>query len=279
MDVKTQIARALATKNRQMPLNPVIQALVGEPDPKTMGREQFMRMDGNEAFDTFEGMQSEPGYPWREGRMDGSSFNDAAQYQTADLDAFKLMELDPQYGETAEADINTTEGQRIALLRRMAFADMALEDPRLSEAMTKLDQSVAGEFGAVGRLWTGREYELGRLMADQFANAVLRNDSGAQAPEPEVQRYISQYFPLPNEGPEQLSAKSALRREVIRSLEQALGGDAAPAVAQLRAEMEQLRQQADVPDGSLTGSRPAPAPVPSGDGWQEINGVRVRVKQ
>lgn len=182
-----------------------------------------------------------------------SGFDDTKAYQTADLDAFKLMELQPKYEAPVEADVNTTEGGRLSLLRRMMFADAALEDPRLAKAMTKLDQRVASKFGALGRLYTSDEFQLGDLMSEQFANAVLRNDSGAQAPEPEVQRYARQYFPLPNESDTQLKAKSALRREVIRSMMQALGGDASPAMQQVVSEIEELKRLADVPDGSLMG--------------------------
>ncbi len=201
-----------------------------------------------------------------------SSFKPDAEFKTADLDAFKLMQLEPNYGDPVEADINTTEGGRLSLLRRMMFADAALEDPRLGKAMTRLDNKVASGFGALGRLYTNDEFELGQLMAEQFANAVLRNDSGAQAPEPEVQRYARQYFPLPNEGDSQLQAKKALRREVIRSMVQALGGDAAPAVKQVIQEMGELKRLADVPDDPT-------ANAPDADGWQTVNGVKIRVKQ
>lgn len=190
------------------------------------------------------------------------NFNDAAAFRTADLDAFKMMQLQPEYGPAVEADVNTTEGGRLALLRRMMFADATLEDPRLAQAMTKMDQSVAGRLGALGRLYTSDEFELGKLMSEQFANAVLRNDSGAAAPDSEVRRYAEQYFPLPNDSPSQLQAKKALRREVIRSMVQALGGDAAPAAQQVMDEINALKGQADVPDGSLTGGA---APISAED--------------
>lgn len=179
----------------------------------------------------------------------GSRFDDANAYQTAELSAKKLMQLEPEYAAPVEADINTTEGQRLAYLRRMMFADLALQDPKLAESMTRMDNSIASRFGALGRLYTDDDFELGKLMSEQFANAVLRNDSGAAAPTEEVRRYAGQYFPQPNEGPSELAAKKAMRREVMRSLMQALGGDAAPAVKQLQEEMEMLRQQADVPEG------------------------------
>ena len=206
-----------------------------------------------------------------------TSFDDSRAFQTADLDAHRMMELQPNYGAPAEADLNTTEGGRLALLRRMMFADAALEDPRLAQAMTRLDNNIAGRLGALGRLYTDENFELGNLMSETFANAVLRNDSGAQAPEPEVQRYARQYFPLPNEGPQELQAKRALRRETIRALQQALGGDARPAVQQVIAEIDELKRLADVPDGTFDGT--AAAPSADGDGWTEINGIRVRVKQ
>lgn len=194
-----------------------------------------------------------------------TAFVPGAERQMAELDAFKMMQLQPQYGDTVEADLNATEGGKLSLLRRMMFADAALEDPRLADAMTRFDNNLAGGMGALGRLYTNDNYELGRLMADQFANAVLRNDSGAQAPEPEVQRYIRQFFPLSGETQEQLKAKAATRRETIRSLQQALGGDAAPAVKQLREEIDALRRAADVPDGFLKGKGPGVQQPPQQD--------------
>ncbi len=179
-----------------------------------------------------------------------SRFNDAAAYRTADLDAFKMMRQQPQYEQPVESDVNTTEGQRIAYLRRAMFADAAMQDPRLARAMTRLDNNIAGNLGALGRLYTNDEFELGKLMSEQFASAILRRDSGAATPDSEVARYTRQYFPLSNETPEQIGAKSALRREEIRALEQSLGGDAAPVVQQIRKEIEEIiaASQADKVD-------------------------------
>lgn len=206
-----------------------------------------------------------------------SRFDDANAYQVADLDAFKMMQIDPQYDAPVANDANSTEARRLQLLRRAMFADAALEDPRLAKAMTRLDNSIAGKLGALGRLYTNDEYELGRLMAEQFSSAILRGDSGAQTPEPEVQRYIRQYFPLPNETEEQIQAKKAMRREEIRALIQSLPDDARPAAEQIQQEIEMLKQQADVPDGSLTGE--APKVEDAGDGWKVVNGVKIRIKQ
>lgn len=230
------------------------------PDPDEYLREEL----GDELFQQYRNMTPEQRKQFMEDPNNGfappvdttrkvfeaqSRFDDANAYRVADLDAHKLMSLKPEYEDAVEADINTSEGQRIALLRRMMFADLALEDPSLAEAMTRWDNAIAGKMGALGRLYTGDDFELGRLMAEQFANAVLRNDSGAQAPESEVQRYARQFFPLVNEGDSELRAKKAMRRETIRALEQALGGDAAPAVKQLKQEIEMLRKMADVPTG------------------------------
>lgn len=213
-----------------------------------------------------------------------SRFDDAKSYQVADLDAFKLMQLDPKYEAPVDNDANATEARRLQLLRRAMFADAALEDPRLAKAMTRMDNAVAGKLGALGRLYTNDEYELGRLMAEQFASAILRGDSGAQTPEPEVQRYIRQYFPLPAETPEQIAAKKAMRREEIRAMIQSLPSDARPAAEQIQQEIDQLRAQADVPDGFFDGEQPqeaAPSTPESADkdGWQTINGVKIRVKK
>lgn len=208
----------------------------------------------------------------------GERFDDAQARQVADLDAFKLMQLQPEYEEPAEHAGNSTDARKLQLLRRAMFADAAMEDPRLSKAMTRLDNNIAGRLGALGRLYTDDEYELGRLMSEQYSSAILRGDSGAQTPEPEVQRYQRQYFPLPGETDQQIDAKRAMRREEIRALIQSLPAKARPAAVQIQKEIDELRRQADVPDGSLGGAAPKEQEE-SADGWQVVNGVKIRVKQ
>lgn len=97
-DIMSQIARALASRKGQ-PMNPVANALMpSRPTPQMpqdmpaapMMREQYLRSDGADAWSEFENMQQTgdlmpPQYPWREGKLDGSSFNDAAAYQVADM--------------------------------------------------------------------------------------------------------------------------------------------------------------------------------------------------
>lgn len=178
----------------------------------------------------------DPGRFWPE-----DSFLPGAEYQTAELDAYKMMQQRPQYDASTIPANKLTEGQAktLAYLRRAMFANAAMKDPRLAKAMTRMDNNAAGALGAVGRLYTDDDYELGRLMAEQFASAILRRDSGAQTPEPEVQRYMRQYFPLSNETDEQLAAKEALRGEEIRALQMSLG-NAAPLGAQIQAEIDAL---------------------------------------
>lgn len=188
---------------------------------------------------------------------DQSRFQDDKAYQTAELDAFKLMQLRPEYDASTIPDNKLTEGQAKTLgyLRRAMFANAALEDPRLAQAMTRHDNAFAGGLGALGRLYTNDEYELGKLMAEQFSSAILRRDSGAQTPDPEVARYMRQYFPLSGETDAQLAAKRALRDQEIRGLMMSLGEDVN--MGQLiQREIDELRAQADVPDGSLTGNAP-----------------------
>lgn len=57
-----------------------------------------------------------------------------------------------------------------------------------------------------------------------FVNAVLRSDSGANAPEQEVDRYIQQFFPQPGEtNPAVLEAKRQLRLQAIEGLKATAG--------------------------------------------------------
>jgi hypothetical protein len=61
-----------------------------------------------------------------------------------------------------------------------------------------------------------------------FVNAVLRSDSGANAPDQEVLRYVQQFFPQPGETePAVLEAKRRLRLQAIEGL-RATAGKLAP---------------------------------------------------
>lgn len=178
-----------------------------------------------------------------------SSFT-GGDFQVAELDAHKFLAQQPEYEAVADGKVNASNAKNIAYLRRAMFADAAMQDPKLLEAMTRMDNSIAGSFGALGRLYTDKDYEVGRLMAEQFASAILRRDSGAATPDQEVARYTRQYFPLPNETEGELAAKKSLRREEIRGLQQALGGeDTSGIVSQIEAEIADLvaRSQREKP--------------------------------
>lgn len=141
------------------------------------------------------------------------------------FDYLRFLAQEPQYDLSGLPEGKLTEGQAklVGFLRKAKFADAVMSDPRIAQAMTRMDNNIAGSLGAVGRLYTGSDYEIGRLMADTFSNALLRKESGAATPDHEVQRYNSRYFPLSNEGENEIMAKAALRKQEIRALENALG--------------------------------------------------------
>lgn len=166
------------------------------------------------------------------------------------MDIYKFINQTPQYDLSGLVDANGQpikltgdQSKLIGFLRKAMFADAMLEDPDLANSMTSMTNNLAGNFGALGRLYTGDDYELGQLASETFSNAILRKESGAATPTDEIARYNARYFPRANETPEILNAKKALRREEIRALEMALGS-AAPIGELIREEIEALRKGA-----------------------------------
>jgi hypothetical protein len=218
-DAISKIARVLATKNRQTPLAPVVQALTGEPDPRAIAREQFNRMDGNEAFDTFEGMQSEPGYPWREGRMDSSSFNDAAQYQTAQ--AGEVTPPEPSYAERAREaglDLNVTQAQRSGQALRLLQAESILRELEEKQGPRFWQRQMEMLPDGIENMVIDDDYGRYIQARDAFAEAAMRADTGATINESEWPRIQKNLFVRPGDDADRIAQRRAQRETYIQGL-------------------------------------------------------------
>jgi hypothetical protein len=226
-DAVTKIARALASRNRQTPMAPVVQALVGEPDPRAMAREQFNRMDGNEAFDTFEGMQNSggtmpPRFPWREGRMDGSSFNDAAAYDVAQADTGTMTDAPPQsYADKvreAGLDLNVTEAQRSGQALRLLQAEAILRQLEEKQGIRTGQRALEYLPDFIENLVIDDDYGRYIQARDAFAEAAMRADTGATINESEWPRVQKSLFVRPGDDADRIAQRRAMRETYIQGL-------------------------------------------------------------
>lgn len=106
-----------------------------------------------------------------------------------------------------------------------------------------------------------------------FTEARLRKDSGAAIPEQEFENDRRTYFAVPGDSPQVLEQKRRARANILSSL----AFESGRAVSEFYGEdadslLATLRERA------ATGATPAAAPAAGGDGWQVVDGVRIRVK-
>ena len=109
------------------------------------------------------------------------------------------------------------------------------------------------------------DYQLARQAGDEFLQAILRKDTGAAITEPEQELYGTTYLPQPGDGPEVIAQKKQSRKRAIEAIKAGM-----PPSAIVAKELALLRSgdaKPDAPDGAT-----------DADGWQVIDGVRIRVK-
>lgn len=109
------------------------------------------------------------------------------------------------------------------------------------------------------------DYQLARQAGDEFLQAILRKDTGAAITEPEQELYGTTYLPQPGDGPEVIAQKKQSRKRAIEAIKAGM-----PPSAIVAKEMALLRSGDKKPEAA-DGATDA-------DGWQTIDGVRIRVK-
>jgi len=109
------------------------------------------------------------------------------------------------------------------------------------------------------------DYQLARQAGDEFLQAILRKDTGAAITEPEQELYGTTYLPQPGDGPEVIAQKKQSRKRAIEAIKAGM-----PPSAIVAKEMALLRSGDTKPEAA-DGATDA-------DGWQTIDGVRIRVK-
>lgn len=110
------------------------------------------------------------------------------------------------------------------------------------------------------------QYQVARVAADEFLQAILRKDTGAAITGQEQDLYGKTYLPQPGDGEAAMAQKAQARRRAVEALK------AGMSPAQIIAQEKALQAS-----GSQT-LQPFAAPGP--DGWAQVApGVRIREKQ
>jgi hypothetical protein len=159
-----------------------------------------------------------------------------------------------------------TEGQsKDVVYATRAKGALAALDP-IANALTDRGDVAAGwlPFGLGGGMQDDN-FQVAKTAGDEFLQAILRKDTGAAITSDEQALYGETYLPRPGDNEARLAYKAQARQRAVAAIE--AGMSPAQIIAQEKALSE--GQTAETPAAS----------APDADGWQTINGVKVRVKQ
>lgn len=215
-------------QNRALPQNvgdqPTPRMPMGQPDPQAMMREQYLRSDGSDAWDEFQGMQNSggtmpPQYPWREGKLDNSSFDDAAAYQVAQADTGTMTDTAPFDGRALASglDLNVAQAQRSGQALRLLQSESILRE--LEQQGGRVGQGMLEWLpDGLENMLVDEDYGKFQQARDAFAEAAMRADTGATINESEWPRILKNLMPRPGDGPERIAQRRAAREVFIQSL-------------------------------------------------------------
>lgn len=130
-------------------------------------------------------------------------------------------------GKTADRSLNETQAKANLFGTRMREADRILSSLEGKYSPTALNTKAAAESipvvggiaGLAGNAMLSAEGQQAEQAQRDFINAVLRRESGAAIAASEFESAKRQYFPQPNDKPENLRQKAAARKLAIQGLE------------------------------------------------------------
>lgn len=142
--------------------------------------------------------------------------------------------------EKAPAQPSASEFQAATFYDRMNQAEKAFSSPNYTEASTSRGQQALGFLP--GELQS-EDYILGKQAERNFANAVLRKESGAAIGKEEFASAEKQYFPRPGDTEAVIAQKARNRQSVI----QGLGREASRVVNQNASNFNQANSSQNKP--------------------------------
>jgi len=118
--------------------------------------------------------------------------------------------------------LNSDQSKIFSFYMRMKNAEKVLSQPKYAKALQDQKCNILSNFGSLGRYLNTPEYKIAKNAADDWINAMLRRDSGAQISASEYANYVPIFIPLPNGGPELLKRKKQSRENYMFSLKKTL---------------------------------------------------------
>ena len=197
------------------------------PADQMLFEDEYQRgVDPEELFRMFDPAQQEnPGGMFYQ--EDGQNrFNDAAAFQVAS-------------DQPLAEDLKLTEGQSkdVNYFRRGLSAHQELSQPEMEKALLQWTDTIAGNFGTLGRKFQDAEFQQAQRAANEFLAMVLRKDTGAAVTAQEFELYGPIYLPMPGDKPEVIAAKRNAREQFLRGMEMG-AGTAGPLIRQSREELK-----------------------------------------
>lgn len=216
-----QPTRAAPVFGEPMQLDPAMQDMFDglSPADQMLWEDEYQRgVSPEELYRMFDPSMQENMEP--EGR-----FDDAAAFQVAS-------------DQPLAEDLKLTEGQSkdVNYFRRGLSAHQELSQPEMEQALLQWTDSIAGNFGVLGRKFQDAEYQQAKRAADEFLAMVLRKDTGAAVTAQEFELYGPIYLPMPGDKPEVIAAKRNAREQFLRGMEMG-AGTAGPLIRQSREEL------------------------------------------
>lgn len=152
--------------------------------------------------------------------MRGNSFNDAGQYDVAQMALTDALN-DPNRSGFDEK-LTGEQSKDVVYFRRGVAANELLNGG-LEDALLSFGDTLAGKLGTAGRYFQDAQYQQAKRAADEFLAIVLRKDTGAAVTKQEWDFYAPMYIPMPGDKPETVAAKRRAREEFLIGMSDAAG--------------------------------------------------------
>jgi hypothetical protein len=220
-----QLATALAANSETGVGKEFMSPLLGNILPKTPDSvAEFQMMQSNPAYKEWKNQLT----PMQQAQLKNEEVRLGFEKQKVGLEGAKFnLEKQKIEQELAQGK-PLTEFQGKAVAYGIAMQDASnnmkkIEEKGFNPASLKNQTSVSMAGGTTGNLFVSPEARQYKQAQDQFAEAYLRFKSGANTPEPEIQRNLRNMMPAIGDDKATLDQKQKARNEAARAMAIASG--------------------------------------------------------
>jgi len=186
-----------------------------------------------------------------------TQLEDTLRKSRGDLSDSQIAMLKAQLGYQMDKAKLTAKGNEPADIKEWQYkaAEFASRAGGGDEAMDQLFASGYTPNTAGGWIpfesWKPEDRKAYENYSQTFINSVLRRESGASISDPEAQRALAQYVPVPGDSPERIREKSLLRKQAVSNM----GITAGPAMKMMQG-INTRGVQSGAPQGAAAGGTP-----------------------